>query len=190
MDKFTKQFFYLLFGLPLGIFYFVTIVTGFLLGIGLFVTWVGMPIMLGVFGFSGLFSKYERSLANNFLDANIPPLSKIEAPHGVWPGFKARFLDQRTWMRAFYLVMKLPWGIFTFTVEVTFFFVSLFLVLTPFLYQQFWYRYIGIGFWHVSSLPLALAASGVGVLLAIAFYYVTKGLALVSRELVRSALGD
>ena len=134
MERFIKQFFYLILALPLGIFYFVAIVTGLSLGTGLFITWLGIPILIATFGFCTVFSKYERTLANNFLDANIAPLTQMEIPHGMWANFKTRFLDERTWMRIFYLVAKFPLGVFTFSIEIALAASSLFLIATPFLY--------------------------------------------------------
>ena len=190
MEKFFKQFFYLLFALPMGIFYFVIIITGLSLGAGLFVIWLGIPILIATFGFSTFFSNYERALANNFLGANIALPRPVKNPRGIWPNFKVRFADGRTWTRMFYLVTKLPFGIFTFTIEFSLSVTSLFLILTPLLYRQSWYRYIGIGFWHIASLPESLVATATGIVLAGLFYYATRGLAAVSVELARSALAS
>ena len=126
MNDFIKKFFYLLLALPLGVFYFVVIITSLSLALGLFVIALGIPIFTGVFGFATFFSKYERALANNFLNANMSSVCGIETPSGIWAAFKTRFFDGRSWMRIFYLVAKLPLGIATFTIEVTFFAVSIF----------------------------------------------------------------
>jgi hypothetical protein len=188
MNSFSKEFFYLLLALPLGIFYFVVIITGLSLGAGLMITWLGIPILIATFAFSNIFTNYERALANNFLDAKISPFIKTERPHGIWVNFKAHFMDGRTWTQAFYLIAKLPLGIITFTIEVTLFMTSLFLIVTPLLYQQSWYQYVGVNFWYITSLPQALGAMCGGIVLTIVFYYVTKGLAVISSEFARSAL--
>jgi hypothetical protein len=47
--------------------------------------------------------------------------------------------------------------------------------MTPLIYGEWWYRFIGIGFWHINTLPTALAAAVVGVLLAFVFYHAPRG---------------
>ena len=58
---------YLLLALPLGTFYFVFLVTGFALGVGLLIVWIGFPILLlvilAVYGLTG----FERLLAIHLL---------------------------------------------------------------------------------------------------------------------------
>ena len=54
--------FYLLLSFPLGLFYFVFLVTGISLGVGLTIIWVGIPILLLVLGGSWLLCKLERAL--------------------------------------------------------------------------------------------------------------------------------
>ena len=190
MNKFSRQFFYILLALPLGIFYFVAIVIGLCLSLALFVVWLGIPVFIGVSGFAAVFAKYERALANNFLGANIAPLSDAKTAQGIWATFKARFSDDRTWLRSFYLLGKLPVGILFFTLEISVLAASLFLLATPFLYQQSWYRYVGAGYWHIATMNQSLAASCGGLFLLVAFFDITNALSRISAELARSALAE
>lgn len=54
---------YLLVSFPLGIAYFVVLVTGLALGLGLSITLLGIPVLLGVVGFVWVASKLEREMA-------------------------------------------------------------------------------------------------------------------------------
>ena len=58
---------------PLGLFYFVFLVTGLSLGVGLVVVWVGIPILLVVAGAWWLFGAFERLQARYLLRAGVPP---------------------------------------------------------------------------------------------------------------------
>ena len=57
---------------PLGLFYFVFLVTGLSVGLGLVVIWVGIPILLVVAGAWWLFGAFERIQARVLLGADRP----------------------------------------------------------------------------------------------------------------------
>jgi signal transduction histidine kinase len=111
---------YLLCGLPMGIIGFVLTVTGISLGVGLIVTIVGIWVLAGaLFAVRG-FGALERALARSLLDLDIPEPLPVQAQPGSpqvwWRRAFAVFSDGLAWRTALYLVIKLPWGIFTFAV--------------------------------------------------------------------------
>ena len=136
---------YLLLGLPLGIAYFVTMVTGISVGVGLAVVWVGIPILLLVFLVSWAMCQFERVLTNTMLKETIPPMARFGQPVagapslsgeerffiGVWRRLKAHLSDRLTWTGMVYLILKLPVGVASFTIAVTLVSVSLALVFAP-----------------------------------------------------------
>ena len=65
---------YLLLGLPLGIAYFVFLVTGISVGFSLVVIWVGVPILALVLLGSWAMCRFERVLANTLLKEDIPAM--------------------------------------------------------------------------------------------------------------------
>ncbi len=67
-----RAFAYLLLGLPLGIIEFTFIVTGMSLGIGMIITIVGIPILIGVLYLARGLATMERELASSLLDAPNP----------------------------------------------------------------------------------------------------------------------
>ena len=69
---------YLLMGLPLGIAYFVFLVTGISLGFGLGVLGVGLPILALVLAVSWALCQFERVLAVGLLNEDIPPVERKE----------------------------------------------------------------------------------------------------------------
>ena len=105
---------------PLGLFYFIFLVTGLSVGLGLVIVWVGIPILLVVAGAWWLFGAFERALAKYLLGAEVPPAPRAwETVNGVWGKLKAHFGSASTWRDLLYLLAKLPSGIVSFTLVMT-----------------------------------------------------------------------
>jgi hypothetical protein len=105
---------------PLGLFYFVFLVTGLSLGVGLVVVWVGIPLLLVVAGAWWLFGAFERWQARALLGADVPSSPREwERVDGVWAKLRAHFGSGSTWKDLLYLIVKLPLGIVSFTLLVT-----------------------------------------------------------------------
>jgi hypothetical protein len=104
---------------PLGLFYFVFLVTGISVGVGLAVVWVGIPILLVVAGAWWLFAAFERLQARYLLGADVPQAPRAwETVDGVWGKLKAHFGTGSTWLDLAYLVAKLAFGTVSFTLLV------------------------------------------------------------------------
>jgi hypothetical protein len=105
---------------PLGLFYFVVLVTGLSVGVGLVVVWVGIPILLVVAGAWWLFAAFERLQAQYLIGAGVPPAPRAwEAVDGVWGKIKAHFGAGSTWLDLVYLTAKLAFGTVSFTLLVS-----------------------------------------------------------------------
>ena len=154
---------YLLLSFPLGLTYFVFLVVGLSLGIGLAILWIGFIVLALVFGAWIGFMAFERVLTNAMLGEKIPPIRR-PAPlnSGLWQRFKVLLTSRTTWLGFVYLLIKFPLGIFSFTVIVTFFASSLALVSSPLIYR---FVVIDLGFLVVSNLGEAFLASLFGLLL-------------------------
>lgn len=110
---------YALLGLPLGIFYFVFVVTGLSLGLGLLVTLLGVPVLaLTLAGCRGL-AQLERSLTASLLDAAMPRVDTGREQGSIWQklGFLVR--SGSTWRELAYLLLRFPAGIASFSIAVT-----------------------------------------------------------------------
>jgi hypothetical protein len=68
--------FYLLLAFPLGLAYFVFLVTGISVGASLIIIWVGVPILVLVFLGSWAMCQLERVLAISLLKEDIPPIAR------------------------------------------------------------------------------------------------------------------
>ena len=100
---------------PLGLVYFVFLVTGLSVGVSLVVIWVGIPILLVMAGAWWLLAAFERVQARYLLDAEIPSAPRPwERADGVWGKLKAHFGSGSTWRDLAYLITKLAFGTMSF----------------------------------------------------------------------------
>jgi len=117
---------------PLGLFYFVFLVVGLSVGLGLVVIWVGLPILLVVVGAWWLFGAFERLQAKHLLCADVPAAPQPWASAtGVWGKVKAHFGSGSTWKDLAYLLAKLPFGVVSFSLLVTLAAIGAWLVAFP-----------------------------------------------------------
>jgi hypothetical protein len=105
---------------PLGLFYFIFLVVGLSVGLGLVIVWLGIPILLVVTGAWWLFGAFERLQARALLGADVPDAPRSwEAVEGIWGKVKAHFGSGATWKDLLYLLAKLAFGVVSFTLVVT-----------------------------------------------------------------------
>lgn len=123
---------YLLLGLPIGVFYFVFLVTALSVGVGLVIIWVGVFILLGAVIAWRAFGSFERGLASILLDTPIERPPSPFTPEMSW-GRRARALvtDSYTWRSFAWLLVRFPLGIFGFVLVVTLVSVTFALLFTP-----------------------------------------------------------
>jgi hypothetical protein len=124
--------FFMLFSMITGIIYFTWAVTGISLSVGLMVTILGLPFFgLFVFSVQGL-SLVEGRLIEAMLGIRMPrrPASARRGK-GLWGKFKARVSDRRVWTTIFYLILKLPLGVLSFSLFVVLLAYALQLILLP-----------------------------------------------------------
>jgi putative sensor protein len=123
---------YLWLAFPLGLTYFVLLVTGFSVGIGLMIVWIGLGIlfvlMLAIWALEGL----ERVLAIGLLGAELPLRLPASDAVGVKNWLKAVFKSSALWKGTAFLFIKFPLGMVCWIVSVVTLSVSIALTLSPF----------------------------------------------------------
>lgn len=179
---------YLLLAFPLGIFYFVFLVTGFSLGFGLLITLMGIPILVGMVAASYGLGEFERLTTNQLLETSIAHTERISLAEGFWTKLKELVVSSETWKRVFYLLLKFPFGIVGFVFVVVGF--SMFaLVLAPLVYQQDWYN-PNIGtIWEVDEVWEAIVVAVIGVALGFVFLHLINGTARIWALIAQALLG-
>lgn len=177
---------YLLLTFPLGLGYFIFLVTGFSLGIGMAITLLGLPILVAMLAATWGLASFERYLANQLLDAQIPAVPFV--PEG--PGFGARVktlvTSGTTWKGLLYLLLDFPLGILAFVAGTVLFSLSLGLTFLPFYYQ--WTDVYYAPYHKVDTLLEAALFVPVGVMLFPLALLILNGLAALYRSLARTLL--
>lgn len=188
---------YLLFSFPLGLFYFVFLVSGLAIGISTIIIWIGLLFLLAVFAVWYALIVFERQLAIWMLREEIPPIVREEIPNQTtWQRFVSAVKNPVTWKGLLYLFAKFPLGVFSFVVLVTLLAVSLALLTMPIYYSLFPAQ-VDITLFNgirnpviIDTLAEALTASLIGLLLTIVSMHILNGLAWVSGKFARVMLGD
>lgn len=169
---------YLLLSFPLGTFYFVFLVTGLSLGIGLTITLFGIPILLGMLLLWREFAKFERYLTKIMLGVDIASDSK-QNPEGTWQKVKSYLTDSFTWKGLAYLFIKFPLGIISFVFLATLLSVSLGLIATPIFYHLTEIGIIQGSTHNINSYFVAVISAIIGVFFLFISFHTLNGLSRI-----------
>lgn len=184
-----RNLLYLALAYPLGFLYFVGLVTGFALGIGLAVILVGIPILVGVVIATRAIASFERGLANRLLAVDIHPPADVSGgeAEGLWQTVKRYLGADSTWNGLVFCFLKLYLGLFSFVLVVVSITVTAAFLTAPLHYDDPVVN-VGVGWWAIDTLPKALigfvfgAAFGVGALHAM--NAAARGSGLVAKALL------
>ncbi|MBI9048181.1 MAG: sensor domain-containing protein [Anaerolineaceae bacterium] len=189
---------YLAFAFPLGLAYFIFLVTGLSLGIGLVIIWVGLLVLLLVYAIWYGLLVVERYLANLLLNADIPPMLKQDlSGKTIWQKFTTTMQSPVTWKGLFFLFMKFPIGLFSFVVLVTLGSIAFSLISAPIYYNWFpahvnvtFDRHAFNSFWLIDTLPEAIVICILGLLITPLFLTIFNFIATLSAKFAQAMLSD
>jgi len=207
-----KETLHLLLNMPFGIATFTIVVTGFTLGFGMFITLIGIPILIAMLYVSRAMGTIERVRAGLLLDLDVPsPYRADPPPDKWWRRYTARASDPARWIEIGYHLLLMPIGVITFTIVVTFWALGGALLLAPI--AGWWPNSVqvidawiqitvtnsphtvvlgtpGSGYWWVIDTPGEFAIIAlIGLLILFLTPWVVRGVALANRALVRGMLG-
>ena len=196
---------YLLAAFPLGLFYFVFLITCFSVGIGTAIIGVGLALLIATMLAAWGFATFERELVMWWLGVRIAPMAAPAPPNtSLWQRFVRMLRNPVTWKSLAYLLVEFPFGVFSFTCVIALLSAAVSLLLSPVMYvvalalnhglsDQFQMR---LGFGIVISglnIPLfmvaTLALSFLGFILLIVALYAFNGLAYLWGQFARLMLG-
>jgi putative sensor protein len=150
-----KNIAYLLLAFPTGLMYFLLLVIGSSLGLGLSVIGVGLLILWGTFILAQLGARLERALANNLLGANIPSSeANILSLGALGEGYN--------WRAILFLFLKFPLGILSFILTTSIISIIFGMISAPFLFSI---DTITFGLREIDTLWEALIVSVFGIAL-------------------------
>lgn len=188
---------YLLASFPLGVFYFVFLVSGLSTGISLVIIWIGVPILLLVGITWWMLARFERSLVITILKEDIPTMVPA-AMNGtsVWSHIREYIFNPVTWKSLLYLFLKFPLGIATFVILVTLVSLTLSFLSMPIIFYYSGNFQIGLfttpdkSLWIIDSLNDALLAAAIGLFILPVTLHITNGLAWFHAKLARIMLSN
>jgi signal transduction histidine kinase len=152
----------------LGVVEFVFLVTVISLGVGLAVTLIGIPILIGAVYAWGLLAEGERRVIGALTGATIPsPYRPVPEKASWWTRLRARLSDPATWKDLTFLLLQFPFGLVSFIVALVVLSVGFGGVALPLWY---WAVPDGVdyGILRVDQLWEALAVVPLGVLVLVA----------------------
>lgn len=174
---------YLIASFPLGVLYFVVIVTGLSAGIGTVIVWIGFFLLLGTVFAIRAFADLERVQAERVLGVRIATYQKPPTPEKLTGKVKALLTDRSTWSGLVFALLKFPIGIISFVAVVSLISVGGTMSIAIFFYEYEWF-----GDWQWNSIPELLAISGLGVVILIASLHLINGLAWLQGKLAQLCL--
>ncbi len=182
-----RNILYLLASFPLGLCYFIFLITALSVGVSTLIVWIGIPILLlTVVAWWGL-AAFERGLAIWWLGVAIPPMARPRAA-GMGPGgrLKAHLGNQVTWTSLVYLLVKFPLGVVSFglTIGLVALTAKLLTAPAPHLLDAAVGNQPG-----PFTLALAFGQSLLGIVVGLLSLYLLNGLAFVSGRFARLMLG-
>jgi len=116
----------------LSLFYFIVVIVGLSLGVGTLVIWIGLPILLLMFGVINGIAAIERSIVSSLLGVEIPsPRPASDVQKSWWKRSASNLRDPLTWKSLLYILFKFPLSICSFSIMVSFVATSIALILVP-----------------------------------------------------------
>ena len=193
---------YLLLACPLGVAYFLFLAVGFALGTALFVTLIGLPVLVATVVGSWRLASFERRLASGLLREPLPT-ARPEPPalraviasgrrdRAVLAAqateIATRFADPTTFRGLMFLVAKLPLGLLSLATVVAAYGTALALLLAPLTYR-FDALAPAVGSVRVDSLEEATVGFLVAPLALLAAMHVANALAAACGRFARAML--
>ncbi|WUV84795.1 sensor domain-containing protein [Streptomyces sp. NBC_01476] len=196
-----REFAYLLLNLPMGVIGFVWTVTTLSLGAGLLITFVGLPVLVLALGGCRAVGYAERARARSLLWLEVAEPAPVRTKgRGFFPWLGGQLGSGVNWRHAIYCLLHFPWGVFTFSVAISFFTYGWGLLTYP-LWRWVFPVYFGQqglqvhgsgddrhGWWLHTPADMVLCVVA-GLLLVLASPWVVRGMAHVDRLLVSGLLG-
>ncbi|MCD9029227.1 sensor domain-containing protein [Luteimonas sp. BDR2-5] len=125
-----SSLFYMMLSLATGLFYFLWVVVGLSVSLGLSIALIGIPLLILFFGSVRLLSLVEGRVVEVMLGERMPRRPLYAARGRDWmQRIGDMFTDARTWSTLLYMLLMLPLGLAYFTIAVSLLSFSLSLVV-------------------------------------------------------------
>ena len=173
-----RNLLYLAISMPLGIVYFVSMITGLSIAVGTAIILVGFAVLAITLVVARLFGRLEREMTRSLLGATFKPNPPLSTK------WRALLTDRYNWITVMYLLLRFPIGVVGFVTAVLFV-VSIPVMAAPLLYTVLPFT---VGTSLVDNSQEALLVSLFGCVLFLLCVHAVNGLAAVSRRLAMALL--
>jgi hypothetical protein len=179
---------------PISALAFTYVIASISLGASLAITFLGIPLLAGLLCGASGFGALERARAGALLGTETtPPAARRPHGDGLWAWCLGSLADGASWRAFLYMLLLMPWAIFSFTVSAVFMGVGFSLLLYP-AWQWVFPRFAdepGIQLWGnpMDTGPEIWFTAGVGLVVVMIWPWVARGLSTVDSVLVRGLLG-
>src|SRR5262249_40135291 len=95
----------------IGLFWLILLITGFSLGAGLLIIWIGLPILVLTVALGRVGAHAERWLIRSALGDDIGDPYRRPTQGSFWARLRARAADPATWRDLAYLLLLTPLGV-------------------------------------------------------------------------------
>ncbi len=170
--------------IPLGTAWFVMLVTGWSLGLGLLITLLGIPILLGLAYAVRECARFERGLLDMVVGTRLSGPARPLWTGSVLGTLSRQAVDPAFWRDQAYLLLRFVVGLPLACLVLGVIGFALQLILAPTYYRAD--DPLDGGFWNVDTLPESLAVVPAGLLLLFLAIPLTDG---AGRAWVRLATG-
>ncbi|MET9511262.1 sensor domain-containing protein [Streptomyces flavidovirens] len=195
-----REFGYLMLSLPVSVLFFVFAVTMTSLGMGLLITFLGVPVLAACLAGCRGFGAVERARARGMLKLAVadPAPVRVKPGGGPMSWMVAMLRSGTSWRHLLYAVLHLPWAVFAFSVSLVLWSYGWAMLTYP-LWQWVFPVYAGVDgiqlygdsthHIYLDKADELAVTSAFGLLLTLATPWVIRGLVTVDRVLVAGLLG-
>lgn len=184
--KTYSNIFYHIISFPLGLLYFITLTVIICLGMGLAITVIGLPILVGSFYLARLYGTIEIAIAENSTKQQIYRNS-LPQVNGIWAKIKLMLSDSFTWKSLLFAFLKFPLGLISFVNVIVSLTVAFGFIAAPFLYQS---SHIDLYIWNIDTLSESIIASLLGFIILVLALHISNWLAWLFFKLINLIFGN
>jgi signal transduction histidine kinase len=177
---------YLVLAFPLGLSYFIVLITGVSVGASLAVVLVGLLVLAATVVAWRVMAGIERGLARRLLGVAIPPPAHMEPGLTTWERARSLLRDPVTWKSLVFIALKLPTGILGLALVGGLGFVVVVLALAPAIVAVTPVTFFG---WIMQTPGQAAPVVPIGLAGILLLLHLANGLAWLYGLLARVMLG-
>ncbi len=181
-----RRLVYLLLGLPLGVAWFVALVTVWSLCLGLVVTPLVIPLLIGLSWMTRGFGTIEAEIARALLDVDARAPAATPSRGGFWARFRAMF-GAGFWRTQAFLLLRAFVGFPIAVALISLLGTALSLIFAP-IWVPFVHGGAQLGFWHPHTFLGSIPLVPVGLVLLPATLLLVNPLTAVFRPIVSGLL--